>query len=167
MNQGRGDHTTVSGGGETSGTRSACHRQNDQKWLGAVCSYACATSVLFSGLSSGLRDSAAMRIPRELNAVCPNAARHSKSSVHESTLVQFHDSLRQQLVRSHAHAIEYLGLHDSSGHMFTITLCSHGYPIIGNGSRADQVPTLSYELSIYKSVHPLQGQIIPICLGLL
>jgi hypothetical protein len=31
----------------------------------------------------------------------------------------------------------------------------------------DQVPTLVHEVDIYKTIHPLQGQHIPVCLGLL
>jgi hypothetical protein len=98
---------------------------------------------------------------------CPNATRHSKSSQHELNLDQFHNLLRRLLDRSHTHAIGYLGLGGSSGHMFAITLCSHGYTFVGKGSRSDQVPTLAHELGIYETIHPLQGNSIPVCLGLL
>jgi len=98
---------------------------------------------------------------------CSNATRHSKSSQHELNLDQFHSLLRRQLDRSHTHAIGYLGLGGSSGHMFAITLCSHGYTFVGKGSRSDQVPTLAHELGIYETIHSLQGNSIPVCLGLL
>lgn len=92
---------------------------------------------------------------------CSNATRHSKSSQHELNLDQFHSLLRRQLDRSHTHAIGYLGLGGSSGHMFAITLCSHGYTFVGKGSRSDQVPTLAQELGIYETIHSLQGNSIP------
>jgi hypothetical protein len=115
----------------------------------------------------GLRYSSKTKIPRKLDAACPNAARHSKTSEHELTLNQFHDLLQRQLDHSHTHAIEYLGLGASSGQMYAITLCSHGYTFVGKGSRLDQMPTLVHEFDIYESCHPLQGNPIPVCLGLL
>lgn len=51
--------------------------------------------------------------------------------------------------------------------MFAITLCSHGYTFVGKGNRSDQVPILAHQLGIYKTIHPLQGNSIPVCLGLL
>lgn len=39
-------------------------------------------------------------------------------------------------------------LSGSSGKMYAITLCSHGYTFVGKGSRSDEVPTLVHELSI-------------------
>ena len=114
----------------------------------------------------GLRYSDSTKISRELDMACPNATRHSRSFKHELTLRQLHDSLRQQLDCSHTHAIEYLGLHGSSGHLFAITLCSHGYTFVGKGSRSDQVPNLMHEYGIYETLHPLQGHYIPVCLGL-
>lgn len=106
-------------------------------------------------------------IVRELDTACPNATRHSKSLQHQLTLHRFHDSLRRQVDRSHVHNIEHLQLRGSSGHLFAITLCSHGYTFVGKGSRLDLLPTLIHELGIYETLHPLQGHYIPVCLGLL
>ena len=115
----------------------------------------------------GLRYSSKTKIPRKLDPACPNAALHPKTSKHELTLDQFHNLLQRQLHCSHTHAIKHLGLGGSSGQMYAITLCSHGYTFVGKGSRSDEVPTLVHELVVYESCHPLQGNPISVCLGLL
>lgn len=51
--------------------------------------------------------------------------------------------------------------------MYAITLCSHGYTFAGKGSRSDEVPTLVHKPVVYEGCHPLQGNPIPVCLGLL
>ena len=51
--------------------------------------------------------------------------------------------------------------------MYAITLCSHGYTFAGKGSRSDEVPTLVHKLAVCEGCHPLQGNPIPVCLGLL
>ena len=115
----------------------------------------------------GLRYSSKTKIPRKLDPACPNAALHPKTSKRELTLDQFHNLLQRQLHRSHTDAIKHLGLGGSSGQMYAILLCSHGYTFVGKGSRSDEVPTLVHEFVVYESCHPLQGKPIPVCLGLL
>lgn len=51
--------------------------------------------------------------------------------------------------------------------MYAITLCSYGYTFVGKGSTSDEVPTLVHEIGIYEGCHPLQGNSISVCLGLL
>ena len=160
--------STTSGSGRTGGTRSS---STTGRMGNAICTLCAPPPTVRQYCSQaclrGLRYSSCTNTPRQLDMACPNAIQHSKSGEHELTLVKLRDLLKQQLARTHTHAIEYVGLGGSSGHLFKITLCSHGYTFVGKGSRSDQVPTLRHELGIYESIHPLQGNAVPVCLGLL
>ena len=115
----------------------------------------------------GLTNDAVSGLSRKLDPTCPNVNRHSSSSEHELTAEVLCNLLRDQLDRSLDHAMNRLMIEGAIGHLFRVTLCSHGYTFVAKAVRADHVPALTHEYAIYKKLRPLQGRYIPVCLGLI
>ena len=94
--------------------------------------------------------------------------RHSSSSSnHELSAETLFDLLRNQLSRSRDHALDHFKIRGGIGHLFRVTLCSHGYAFVAKAVRVDHVPALTREYAIDGKLRPLQAEIIPVCLGLM
>jgi hypothetical protein len=120
------------------------------------------TEACLQGLTNHVRSG----LSRALDMACPNANRHSSSSEHELTTETFCGLLRRQLARSCVHATDRLKIRGKIGHLFRITLCSHGYTFVAKAVRSEKLPALAHEFAIYEKLRPLQAQYIPVCLGL-
>ena len=115
-----------------------------------------------------LTNSIASGLSRALDRTCPNVDRHSSSSSdHELSAETLCDLLRHQLRRSRDHAMDHLKIRGGVGHLFRVTLCSHGYTFVAKAVRADHVRALTREYAVYGKLRQLQAEFIPVCLGLI
>lgn len=121
------------------------------------------TQACLQGLTNGVASGKS----RVLDMKCPNVNRHSSSSEHELTTGVLCNLLRPQLARDPVHAMEQLKIRGAIGHLFRITLCSHGYTFVAKAVRADHVHVLTHEYGIYEKLRHLQAEYIPVCLGLI
>ncbi|KAM0798192.1 hypothetical protein BDR22DRAFT_891499 [Usnea florida] len=89
-------------------------------------------------------------LSRSLDRACHNVDRHSSSSSnHELSAETLFDLLRNQLSRSRDHAMDYLKIRGGIGHLFRVSLCSHGYTFGAKAIRVDHVHALTREYAIY------------------
>jgi hypothetical protein len=121
------------------------------------------TQACLLGLTNSLRPG----LSRALDQACPNVGQHSSRSEHELTSDLLCDLLRRQLARYCDHGMDRLKIRGAMGHLFRMTLCSHGYTFVAKAIIAERLPALTRELAIYDKLRALQGRYIPVCLGLI
>ena len=102
---------------------------------------------------------------------CPNYEFHpvfnhvTGQERHDIDVGQLRILLLAQIQRTMNTNIEPLGIQGSRGALFKLTLESHGYTMIGKGTPPHFVPDLQAEKAVYDHLQPIQGSIIPVCLG--
>ena len=106
-----------------------------------------------------------------LDPSCPNYEFHPKRGKgrgkkrHAIGVEKLRKLLLAQIQITMNTNIEPLGLEGSRGAIFKLTLESHGYTMIGKGTPPLHVADLKVERRAYDLLHPLQGTVIPVCLG--
>ncbi|KAH0538831.1 hypothetical protein FGG08_004607 [Glutinoglossum americanum] len=110
-----------------------------------------------------------------LDAQCPNfglhsatlASHHNPSTLlpHPLTRKQFLALLQTQLAHSLDRHVYPLGTQGACGVIFKITLASHGYTLVAKATTAALLPDLVHESRMYARLKPLQGNVVPVCLG--
>lgn len=73
--------------------------------------------------------------------------------------------LSKQLQRSRGDACQPLEIQGSRGALFKVTLTSHGYTVVGNGTVQAFVKDLRHEAEVYRRLTTVQGVHVPIWLG--
>ena len=63
--------------------------------------------------------------------------------------------------------MDYLKIRGGIGHLFRVSLCSHGYTFGAKAVGVDHVPALTREYAIYGKLRQLQAEISLSALGLL
>ncbi|EAS29646.3 uncharacterized protein CIMG_13217 [Coccidioides immitis RS] len=109
-----------------------------------------------------------------LDQDCPNIADHGTDK-HPISLSEFVSLLHKRLSYQDNHhygaykstGCESLHIHGSRGALFEIILIQYGYKLVGKGFPANFTQYLQQEEAVYKHLLPIQGQHIPMCLGVL
>ncbi|KAK4119690.1 hypothetical protein N657DRAFT_666476 [Parathielavia appendiculata] len=101
-----------------------------------------------------------------IDQACPNAGRHGSRHISQ---VEFLHSLRAQLAKDRGPDADStpLYLSGSVGSLFKIRLSAYGYTLVAKGVETGHLGRLSYEKNIYDQLHHMQGNHVPVCLGLI
>ncbi|KAK4243623.1 hypothetical protein C7999DRAFT_36041 [Corynascus novoguineensis] len=101
-----------------------------------------------------------------IDQACPNAGRHGSRHINQ---VDFLHSLRAQLAEDRGPDAEStpLYLSGSVGSLFKLRLSAHGYTLVAKGVETGHLERLSHEKDVYDQLQHLQGNHVPVCLGLI
>lgn len=104
-----------------------------------------------------------------LDRQCPNVSKHCEEGyqghLHQLSVEGFRKLLGEQLRRGRGDACQPLGMQGARGALFSITLASHGYTVVGKGTVTAFIKDLRHEEEVYQRLVTLQAIHIPICLG--
>ncbi|KAI9867711.1 MAG: hypothetical protein M1813_008511 [Trichoglossum hirsutum] len=101
---------------------------------------------------------------------CPNLSNHrlgvdpnyDKHLINRCTFLSL---LKDQLIYNPDEGCEPTDYGGATGILFRITLLSHGYVFVAKGTTLTRSSSLFHEESIYTHLQKLQGDAIPVCLG--
>lgn len=99
-----------------------------------------------------------------LDKKCPNWKLHGTQR-HSVGPQEFTNQLYCQLVRDRDLGFEQLHICGRTGYLMKATLLSHGYTVVIKATTAEKEHLLRAEVDNYRKLRSLQGQQIPICLG--
>ncbi|KAL2015081.1 hypothetical protein VTK56DRAFT_6331 [Thermocarpiscus australiensis] len=101
-----------------------------------------------------------------LDQACPNAGTHGSRHISQ---VDFLHSLRAQLAKDRGPDADStpLYLSGSVGSLFKLRLSAHGYTLVAKGVETGYLGRLSHEKDIYDQMRHIQGDHVPVCLGLI
>lgn len=100
-----------------------------------------------------------------LDKKCPNWKLHG-SQRHSIGPLEFIGQLHGQLVRDRALGFEQLHVCGRTGYLMKATLLSRGYTVIIKATTVEKQHRLQEEADNYRRLGSLQGQHIPVCLGI-
>ncbi|KAI4120290.1 MAG: hypothetical protein LQ338_007120 [Usnochroma carphineum] len=103
-----------------------------------------------------------------MDKTCPNIKLHprsTKADTHVLTAPKLCEMLRHQLNENMDNDCVDLRLYGARGMLFQLTLTSYGYTFVGKGTIEQYIPDLQNEHRMYQQLRPLQGNLIPVCLG--
>ena len=106
-----------------------------------------------------------------MDTECANYHIHPKMSgggsagLHSIDLKSLQDLLRDQLAETMDTDCTPMRKQGARGAMFKLTLASHGYTFVGKGTVGAFVPDLRLENEFYDRLRPVQGSIVPVCMG--
>lgn len=153
---GRKTATSGTGSGNRRGQRGrggsrqgGAMQQRIQHW--PYCTHKCLLGVLSGG---------------PLDQTCPNAGQHGSGHISQ---VDFLHSLRAQLAKDRGPDADStpLYLSGSVGSLFKLRLSAHGYTLVAKGVETGQLESLSHEKDVYDQLRQIQGNHVPVCLGLM
>ncbi|EDN08383.1 predicted protein [Histoplasma mississippiense (nom. inval.)] len=100
-----------------------------------------------------------------LDTSCPNYLAHLKRRIQTA---EFHALIREQLSRDRGPDASCRPLYKkgSCGAAFKIHLLSHGYTLLAKGVERNNSHKLEHENEVYHRLHDIQGDYIPVCLGI-
>ena len=103
---------------------------------------------------------------RPLDKSCPNASHHGQRHMSRP---QFLRLIRQQLAVDRGNDADCTPLHRSGsrGSLFKVRLTTHGYTLVAKGVEGMDLGHLRHEKDMYDQLQPIQGQYVPICLGII
>ncbi|KAL2256946.1 hypothetical protein VTK26DRAFT_865 [Humicola hyalothermophila] len=101
-----------------------------------------------------------------IDQACPNAGKHGSRHINQ---VDFLHSLRAQLAEDRGPDAEStpLYLSGSVGSLFKLRLSAQGYTLVAKGVETGHLGRLSHEKDVYDQLQYLQGNYVPVCLGLI
>ena len=101
-----------------------------------------------------------------LDQACPNAGKHGSRHISQEDFLQ---SLRAQLAKDRGTDADStpLYLSGSVGSLFKLRLSAHGYTLVAKGVETGHLGRLSHEKDVYDQLQHLQGNHVPVCLGLI
>ncbi|KAK2793315.1 hypothetical protein FQN50_010012 [Emmonsiellopsis sp. PD_5] len=107
----------------------------------------------------------ALRDDGPLDISCPNYRAHLKRRIQPE---EFHALIRKQLSRDRGPDANCRPLYKkgSCGAAFKIHLLSHGYTLLAKGVERNSSHRLEHENDIYHRLRSIQGNYIPVCLGI-
>ncbi|EFZ04007.2 lipopolysaccharide kinase (Kdo/WaaP) family protein [Metarhizium robertsii] len=103
---------------------------------------------------------------RPLDKSCPSASYHGQRHI---SRLQFRRLVRHQLAVDRGYDADCAPLHRSGsrGSLFKVRLTSHGYTLVAKGVEGADLVCLQHEKDIYDQLQPIQGEYVPICLGII
>ncbi|EDN11424.1 predicted protein [Histoplasma mississippiense (nom. inval.)] len=107
----------------------------------------------------------ALRDDGPLDTSCPNYLTHLKRRIQPA---EFRALIREQLSRDRGLDANCRPLYKkgSCGAAFKIHLLSHGYTLLAKGVERNNLHKLEHENKVYHRLHDIQGNYIPVCLGI-
>ncbi|ODH13602.1 hypothetical protein ACO22_07088, partial [Paracoccidioides brasiliensis] len=108
----------------------------------------------------------ALRDGSSLDPLCPNYQDHQKGRIQ---IHGFCAGIRKQLAMDRGPDTDCRPLYKagSCGALFKVRFSSHGYTVVAKGVEYKHVHKLKYEKQIYDELRDLQGECIPVCLGVI
>nr|A0A516F183.1 RecName: Full=Meiotic driver SPOK4; AltName: Full=Spore killer 4 [Podospora anserina]QDO72524.1 spore killer protein 4 [Podospora anserina] len=108
---------------------------------------------------------------KDLDENCPNVSLHrfDGSSRHPVNAHRFTDMVKQQLLLSPYKGCRMVDFWDKRGAMgwlFKLELFPYGYTFVGKGTLEDRLSRLEHEGRVYARLDHLQGDVVPVHLGL-
>ncbi|OJD19472.1 hypothetical protein AJ78_00540 [Emergomyces pasteurianus Ep9510] len=106
----------------------------------------------------------ALRNGSPLDPSCPNYQDHQKGRIQ---IHNFRARIRKQLAMDRGPDADCRPLYKagSCGALFKVRLKSHGYTVVAKGVEYKHMHKLEHEEQIYDELRDLQGECIPVCLG--
>ncbi|OAX80549.1 hypothetical protein ACJ72_05120, partial [Emergomyces africanus] len=107
----------------------------------------------------------ALRDDGPLDISCPNYLTHLKGRIQPA---EFRALIREQLSKDRGPDANCRPLYKkgSCGAAFKIHLFSHGYTLLAKGVERNNSHKLEHENEVYHRLHDIQGNYIPVCLGI-
>ncbi|KAJ5856774.1 hypothetical protein N7455_007668 [Penicillium solitum] len=100
-----------------------------------------------------------------LDKECPNWKLHGGQR-HSMGPQEFTRRLHRQLARNRNHGFEQLHVRGRTGYLVKATLLSHGYTVVIKATTTEKQHRLQAEANNYRHLRSLQGNQIPVCLGI-
>ncbi|KAM3496997.1 hypothetical protein MY10362_009634 [Beauveria mimosiformis] len=115
---------------------------------------------------------AGLKLARPLDSSCPNVLSHGVrgDGQHPITAHEFADLVTEQLQQDPYQGCEALlgqGKAGASGVLFKLELVQFGYTFVGKGSVSTRPRRLEHESRVYQRLDKLQGEVVPVHLGLI
>ncbi|KMU92152.1 hypothetical protein CIHG_09962 [Coccidioides immitis H538.4] len=106
-----------------------------------------------------------LRAGGPLDPSCPNFQDHRKKINPRSFLRR----VRQQLAVDRGHDADCRPLYKagSYGALFKVRLSSHGFTLVAKGATCENLDALVHERNMYNKLRDIQGQHVPVCLGII
>ncbi|KAK2809105.1 hypothetical protein FQN50_004159 [Emmonsiellopsis sp. PD_5] len=106
----------------------------------------------------------ALRDRGSLDSLCPNYHDHRKSRIN---VEGFRSRVQTQLATDRGPDADCRPLYKagSCGALFKVRLSSHGYTLVAKGVEYGHRHRLEHEMQVYNRLQDLQGDCIPVCLG--
>ncbi|KAI1878550.1 uncharacterized protein JN550_000732 [Neoarthrinium moseri] len=100
-----------------------------------------------------------------IDSTCPNAKDHKPAHISRS---EFLCRTRDQLAKDRGPEADCTPLYRAgvTGALFKVRLSSHGYTLVAKGMQQPDLPRLQHEETAYNHIKPMQGDGVPIFLGL-
>ncbi|KAL2177078.1 uncharacterized protein P884DRAFT_259892 [Thermothelomyces heterothallicus CBS 202.75] len=97
---------------------------------------------------------------------CPNATRHGPKHISQDDFLRL---LRDQLAKDRGPEPDCipLSLSGAVGLLFKIRLSAYGYTLVTKGVETENLWRLRHEKAIYDRVSHIQGEHVPVCVGLI
>ncbi|KAL2168368.1 hypothetical protein VTG60DRAFT_7346 [Thermothelomyces hinnuleus] len=101
-----------------------------------------------------------------IDQTCPNAGTHGSRHISQ---LEFRGFLRTQLAKDRGPEADStpMYLSGSVGSLFKIRLSAYGYTLVAKGVETENLGRLRHEKGIYDRIHHIQGNHVPVCLGLI
>ncbi|KAK3374417.1 hypothetical protein B0T24DRAFT_626441 [Lasiosphaeria ovina] len=108
---------------------------------------------------------------KDLDENCPNVLLHRSdgSSRHPVNANQFTDLVKQQLLRNpywKCQIVDFWSKRGAIGWLFKLELIPYGYTFVGKGTQGCYLGRLKHEGQVYARLDYLQGELVPVHLGL-
>ncbi|KAI7909919.1 hypothetical protein M9X92_011381 [Pyricularia oryzae] len=102
----------------------------------------------------------------QIDKNCPNASNHGPNHIGPGAFLSL---LRAQLSKDRGPDADSapLYLSGSVGSLFKVRLSSHGYTLVAKGVETANLTFLQHEKKVYDHLRPIQGEHVPVCLGLM
>ncbi|KHO11494.1 Peptidase S28 [Metarhizium robertsii ARSEF 23] len=113
-----------------------------------------------------------LKTGRHLANNCPNVQFHRAvggNEQHAIDMAEFTRLVNEQLRRDPYDYCELLspwGMYGSTGVLFKLELAPYGYTFVAKGTTATLLCSLEHETNVYEKLHRLQGDAVPVHLGL-
>ncbi|KGQ04675.1 hypothetical protein BBAD15_g10076 [Beauveria bassiana D1-5] len=119
------------------------------------------TQACLLGLKSG----------HELDKNCPNVRSHNvkggtKHLINVTSLVHLMAGQLRRDPYECCHALDGLGKRGSTGVLFRLEMAPLGYTFVGKGTVNEHLSILKHECKIYQRLSGLQGEVVPVHLGI-
>ncbi|KAM5441378.1 hypothetical protein MferCBS31731_003449 [Microsporum ferrugineum] len=100
-----------------------------------------------------------------LDPLCPNYQDHQKGRIN---VEDFRSSIRTQLATDRGYNPDCGPVYKpgSCGQLFKVRLSLYGYTLVAKGVEYQDLYKLEHELRVYNQLRDLQGECVPVCLGI-
>ncbi|ORY64925.1 uncharacterized protein BCR38DRAFT_513253 [Pseudomassariella vexata] len=100
-----------------------------------------------------------------IDTACPNIADHKGQHIDQPEFIRL---IRAQLATDRGRDADCAPLYlaGALGALFKLRLSSHGYTLVAKGMKDPDYSRLQHEHAIYKQLQPIQGEHLPVCLGM-